>query len=250
MQLPAALAWDPDGHLVIMDQANQVLRMVDDAGNVHRLAGNCIIDAPPPLGPGPCAPEDMVACPGTNKTACFGLQNCSGFCNGAYATGTGATLRMAQPLGQAADPAGRIVYDADGNLLWVDTENSLIRKLDDAGNDSIVAGLPPVDGVQQKGYSGDGGPATAAMLNRPVDIALDSDGTIYVSDVFNHCIRAIDPAGVISTAAGVCGERDFGGDGGPATAAHLKIPYGVEVAGDWLYIADTGNSRIRAVRLR
>ena len=250
--LPASLAWDPDGNLVVMDQANQVLRFVDAEGNVQKLAGNCIIDQPPGAGgPGPCAAEDMLACPGSNKMTCgVPAETCTLPCNPGYAGGTAATLRMAQPFGQSADPAGRIAYDADGNLLWVDTENSLVRKLDSELNDTIVAGLPPEGGVQQKGYSGDGGPADEAMLNRPVDIAIDDDGTIYVSDVFNDCIRAIDPDGVITTAVGVCGERDYGGDGGPADQAHLKLPYGIELSGGVLYIADTGNSRIRAVRLR
>ena len=249
--LPASLAWDPDGNLVVMDQANQVIRFIDSDGNVQKLAGSCIIDQPMGGGgPGPCDAEDLVACPGTNKMACTGMQFCSLPCNPAYAGGTAATLRMAQPFGQSADPAGRMAFDADGNLLWIDTENSLVRKLDPEGNDTIVAGLPPVDGMQQKGYSGDGGPADEAMLNRPVDIAIDDDGTIYISDVFNDCIRAIDPEGIISTVAGVCGERDFDGDGGPANQAHLKLPYGIELADGVLYIADTGNSRIRAVRLR
>jgi DNA-binding beta-propeller fold protein YncE len=250
--LPAAITWDPDGNLIVMDQANQVLRKVDGDHNVTRLAGNCIIDQPPGAGgPGPCAPEAMLACPGTAKMTCgVPADTCGLPCNPGFATGTAAELRMAQPFGQSADPAGRIAYDADGNLLWVDTENSLVRMLDAEGNDTIVAGLPPAEGMQQKGYSGDGGPATEAKLNRPVDIAIDEDGTIYVSDVFNDCIRSIDTDGVINTFAGVCGERDYDGDGGPAGRAHLKLPYGISLSGDTLYIADTGNSRVRAVRLR
>jgi DNA-binding beta-propeller fold protein YncE len=250
--LPAAITWDPDGNLVVMDQANQVIRTIDSEQNVTRLAGNCIIDQPPGAGgPGPCAPEAMLACPGTAKMTCgVPADTCGLPCNPGYVGGTAADLRMAQPFGQSADPAGRIAYDADGNLLWVDTENSLVRMLDSEGNDTIVAGLPPAEGMQQKGYSGDGGPANEAKLNRPVDIAIDEDGTIYVSDVFNNCIRAIDPEGDISTFAGVCGERDYGGDGGPANQAFLKLPYGIEISGDVMYIADTGNSRIRAVRLR
>jgi sugar lactone lactonase YvrE len=248
--LPAAIAWSPDGELWVMDQANQVIRRVDSEGIVHKVAGNCIIDAPPPNGPGAC--ETPVACaPPSGKWTCGDpMSTCGAACNPGYAGGTAATLRMAQPFGQSADPAGRIAFDAEGNLLWVDTENSLIRKLDSEGNDTIVAGLPPVDGVQQKGYSGDGGPADEAKLNRPVDIAIDEDGTIYFTDVFNDCVRAIDPDGTITTAVGVCGERDYDGDGGLATEAHLKLAYGIELSGDTLYIADTGNSVIRAVKLR
>src|SRR6185503_19547560 len=63
--LPAAIAWGPDGELVVMDQANQVLRTIDSEGNVHKLAGTCIIDQPVAAGgPGPC--DVPTACPGLN----------------------------------------------------------------------------------------------------------------------------------------------------------------------------------------
>jgi DNA-binding beta-propeller fold protein YncE len=250
LDLPAAIVHDPDGNLVIMDQANQVIRLIDGEGNIHRLAGQCIVDTPPPAGPGPCAVP--VPCPGgSGKLTCGDPEaTCGSACNPIYAAGTADTMRMAQPFGQSADPAGRMVFDADGNLLFADTDNSIIRKLDMVSREvSIVAGLEPVDGVAQKGYSGDGGPATEAKLNRPVDLALDEDGTLYVSDVFNHCIRAITPDGTIDTVVGRCGERGRDGDGGPATEALLKLPYGVEVADGVLYVADTGNYVIRAVPL-
>ena len=66
--------------------------------------------------------------------------------------------------------------------------------------------------------------------------------------MYNHCVRAIDPAGIISTVAGVCGEPGLAGDGGPATAALLKRPYGLELTPDALLISDTGNNMIRSVR--
>ncbi len=249
--LPTALAWSPDGLLLIMDQISQVIRYVDADGIVHHLAGNCIIDTPPPEGPGSC--EIPTPCPGgSGKVTCGDpAATCGLPCNTGYAGGDATTLRMAQPNSppQAADPGGRMVFDGD-DLLWVDTGNSLVRRLDAEGQDSVVAGSIPVDGVRQQGYAGDGGPATAALLNRPVDIAIDEDGTIYVTDVFNHCVRAIDPEGLISTAVGVCGERGDDGDGGPATEAHLKLPYGLELADGTLYVVDTGNARVRALRLR
>ena len=248
--LPAAIAWDPDGNLVVMDQANQVIRYIDTDGMVHKLAGQCIIDPQTSAGgPGPC--DVPTACPGLSEKVTCGdpTVTCSSPCNPTYASGDAADLRMAQPFGQSADPAGRIAFDPDDNLIWVDTENSLIRKIDGEGQGSIVAGLPPEAGVQQKGYSGDGGPADEAMLNRPVDIAIASDGTIYFTDVFNHCVRKIDTEGEISTFAGQCEERGYSGDGGAADEATLKLPYGLELHGDTLYIADTGNQVIRAVVL-
>ena len=151
---------------------------------------------------------------------------------------------MSQPFGQSADPAGRIVFDRAGNLIFADSANSIIRKIDAAGVVHRIAGTP-----LQFGHTGDGGPALAATLDNPVDLALADDGTLYISDVYNHCIRAIAPDQTISTVAGVCGESGYEGDGGPPTEALLKRPYGIELANGVLYIADTGNHVIRSIRL-
>ncbi len=254
LDLPASLAFLPGGELVVMDQANQVLRKIDAAGRIERLAGRCVIDGVPPYGEGPCPPGvEPVQCPGqSGKLTCGALATCSLPCSPAYGgdDGRAAELRMAQPFGQSADPAGRIVVTADGTLYFADTGNAIIRKIDPAGRVTRIAGKAPVAGRAQRGYAGDGGPALEAQLNNPVDLALDADGTMYVSDVYNHCIRAIAPDGVISTVVGVCGEAGYGGDGGAATLARLKRPYGVEVADGVLYVADTGNHVVRSVRLR
>src|SRR5690606_24942853 len=141
-------------------------------------------------------------------------------------------------------PAGRIVYDPDGNLYFADTSNHLIRMIDTDGIVHRVAGTPPdEDGKPQKGYEGDGGPALDALLNFPVDLALAEDGTLYFTDVHNHCVRAIDRDGDIDTIAGVCGEKGFEGDGLPATEALLKLPFGIELVDDErLIISDSGNN--------
>ena len=95
------------------------------------------------------------------------------------------------------------------------------------------------------GFGGDGGPAVSALLNYPRGVAVDGAGNLYIADTGNHRIRKVDSSGVITTIAGT-GESDFGGDGGPAIAARLDSPRGVatDSAGN-VYIADTGNSRIR-----
>jgi len=255
LDLPASIAWDAQGNLVVMDQANQVLRTVDPAGVIHAYAGRCVIDSPPPGGPGACAMGTApTACPApSGKTTCgLPLDTCGKPCTPGY-TGDeipAADMRIAQPFGQSADPAGRILFDKAGNLYFADTSNALIRKIDTNGIVHRVAGTAPVDGLAQRGAAGDGGPALSATLNNPVDLALGDDGTLYFTDVYNHCVRAIDAAGIIRTVAGKCGTAGSTGDGGPASAALLKRPYGLEWSNGTLLISDTGNNQIRAVRLR
>lgn len=256
LDLPASIAYDPLGNLVIMDQANQVLRMVDQAGDIHLLAGRCVVDAPAPAGPGPCADgESPVACadgpngPSGKLTCGDPMVDCAKPCTPGYSGDDipATDLRMAQPFGQSAPPAGRIVFDPQGNLYFADTGNHLIRMIDTDGMVRRVAGTPPQNGIPQNGYSGDGGSALEAKLDFPVDLALADDGTLYFTDVRNHCVRAIDKDGIIRTAVGQCGVKGFAGDGGPPEEALLNLPFGVEWANGTLVVSDTGNGRIRTI---
>jgi hypothetical protein len=257
LDLPASIAYDPQGNLVIMDQANQVLRYIDASGTIRHMAGRCIVDAPAPGGPGPCAEgvEPTQCAEGPNgpsgKFVCGDpMVYCAKPCTPSFAVdeGPATEMRMAQPFGQSAPPAGRILYNAAGDLIFADTGNHLIRRIDPDGIVHRVAGQPPVGGVPQAGYAGDGGLALDATLNFPVDLALGDDGTLFFTDVRNNCVRAIDPAGIISTAVGVCGEKGFEGDGGPPEDALLNLVFGIEWTGDGrLIVSDTGNNVIRSV---
>ncbi|HEX2152215.1 MAG TPA: hypothetical protein VHG31_09515, partial [Stellaceae bacterium] len=103
-------------------------------------------------------------------------------------------------------------------------------------------------GTGEKGFAGDGGKATEALLNGPFDVAFDRAGNLYFSDTFNHRIRRVDAAsGIISTIAGN-GEAGYSGYGGPAVGAALNEPYGVVVdrAGN-IYTADRLNRRVRRI---
>ena len=156
--------------------------------------------------------------------------------NGNYSrSGDGGVATSAQlfaPLGVALDSAG--------NLYISDTNNNQIRKVTAAGIISTIAGTGAA------GSSGDGGAATAAQLNAPQGIAVDSAGNIYVADVQNHKVRKIS-GGNISTFAG-SGTAGFGGDGAAAASAQLNLPMGVAVdAAGVVYIAEFGNNRVRKV---
>jgi hypothetical protein len=246
LDLPASIAYAPNGDLIVMDQANQVLRSIDAQGIIHRYAGVCVVEPA-----GGCGTSQLSFCPEQSGKQTCDQSLCGQPCTPGY-TGDGgpaAELRMSQPFGQSADPAGRIIFDADDSLIFADTNNQIIRRIAADGTVTTIAGTAPVNGALQFGYSGDGGPAVDALLNNPVDLALADDGTLYVTDVYNHCVRAVDSAGIITTVAGVCEQPGFKGDGGPAVDALLKRPYGLTIANNVLYIADTGNNVIRVVPL-
>jgi sugar lactone lactonase YvrE len=107
------------------------------------------------------------------------------------------------------------------------------------------------------GTGEDHGDARTVALDNPYAVAFDASGNLYIADTYNSCIRKVDTHGTIDTVAGRCGPFDYGdrstgpgftGDGGPAIAAQLSHPHGVAVGADGtLYIADTGNSRVRKV---
>jgi uncharacterized protein (TIGR03437 family) len=158
--------------------------------------------------------------------------------NGGY----GATGDGNQAIGASFSDVTDIALDAAGNLYIADASNHRIRKVTPGGIVSTVAGT----GVQ--GSSGDGGLAINALLNRPISVALDAAGNLYICDSSNHNIRRVSLAsGMIAPYAGN-GMSAFSGDKGPATAASLQFPLGV--AADrygYVYIADSGNNSIRRV---
>jgi RHS repeat-associated protein len=134
-----------------------------------------------------------------------------------------------------------VTVGPDGSLYIADTNNNRIRRV---GSDGIIT---TVVGTGVSGFSGDGGPAIAAELNRPTGVAVGSDSSLYIADTNNNVIRRIGADGIITTVAGT-GVWGFSGDGGPATAAQLRSASGVAMGPDGsLYIADTGNHRIRRV---
>ena len=137
-----------------------------------------------------------------------------------------------------------IAVDRAGNAYLADTLNQRIRKIDADGTITTIAG----NGTE--GFAGDGGSAIQAALNQPHGVAVDASGNVYIADSANHRIRRVDGQGVITTVAGN-GTPDATGDGGPARAALVKDPksLAMDPAGKVLYIADTGNNRVRAIDL-
>lgn len=141
----------------------------------------------------------------------------------------GTAVPIGNPVGVATDSAGNAYF----------TSLNCVFKLDLKGVITRIAG------TSRLGYYGDGGAAASAQFNVPEGVAVDSAGNIYVADVHNNRVRRISN-GVVTTVAG--GGSAIPGDGGPATNAFLFAPNGVAVdAAGNLYIADSGNNRVRMV---
>lgn len=130
--------------------------------------------------------------------------------------------------------------DKFGNLYVAEEYNNIVRKISPTGIISTVAG----NGSQ--GYSGDGGPATDAQLDKPNDVLFDPDGNLYISETSNK-IRRVTPGGIISTFAGT-GSPGYTGENVPAVTAKLSDPVGMvfDNSGN-LYFSCNGNYRIRKI---
>lgn len=144
------------------------------------------------------------------------------------------------------NPQG-LALAADGSLLIADTYNHVVRRLDQQGKLTILAG-------SVAGYGGDGGPADKAQLNLPMAVAVGPDGSVLISDAANSRLRRVSPDGRIQTVAGYGPAQDtygagFAGDGGPLEKAKFFSPTDLKFdAAGQLFICDSGNHRIRAWR--
>ena len=140
-----------------------------------------------------------------------------------------------------------VAVDGHGNLYIADTNNNRIRRVDTRGIITTFAGTGD-SGVTGGGYSGDGGPASQALLHGPRGVAVDRAGNVYIGDTQNNRVRRVDTRGIITTFAGTGARFSSRGDGGPASRADLWHPSGLvfDNAGN-LYIAASGNRSIRRV---
>ena len=245
---PTNVAADQAGNLFFAYQ-NAVLRLDATTGILTLAAGNGTAGFSGDNGPATSAQLNnptgvAVDSAGNLYIADSGNNRIRKVANGVIATVAGnGTQDFGGDNGPATNaqlnlPAG-VAVDSAGNLYVADWGNNRVRKV----SNGVIA---TVAGNGFKGFVGDNGPATSAVLDQPYSIAVDSAGNLYIADSTNHRIRKVSN-GVITTVAGN-GTFGFSGDNGPAAMAWLYNPDGVAVdsAGD-LYIADTSNYRIRKV---
>lgn len=207
LDTPAAVAIDSKGNLYIADTLNHRIRKVNRAGIIVTVAGSGVVST---VGHG---------------TGGFGFSGDGG---------PAVSAQLSLPEG--------VAIDSRGDLFIADTGNDRIRKVDASGVIRTIAG------TGRNAYAGNGGPAVRANLYAPVGIAIGPDGSVYFSERYQDTIRVITPRGLIGLVAGSGGVRGDGGDGGAAKRAKLDDPQGIALGpGDELYVADTGNRRVRVV---
>ncbi len=250
--IPDGIGFDPAGNLYIADSGNNVVRKVDTQGVITTFAGN---GAKGYTGDGGQAVNAELDLPlGVTSDAAgniYVLDSGNNVIRKVNAAGVITTFAGTGTAGHAGDggpataarfnlPQGAR-FDKAGNLLVAQCGGASVRRIDINGIITTVAGN------FTSGFLGDGGQATSAELNCPSAAAADAAGNLYIADYFNQRIRKVDPTGVITTIAGD-GNASFSGDGGPATAAELNLPNDVVVdAAGNIYIADSGNNRIRKI---
>jgi uncharacterized protein (TIGR03437 family) len=246
----AAVAVDSTGYLYVAENFGQRIRRVSPQGIITTIAGN---GKSAFTGDGGSATQASLSSPSgvavdANGNVYIGdrdndrVRRVNG--GGSISTiagqgcpvgdgGAAVSARLDLPRGLATD--------ASGNLYVADADNHRVRRVTPAGVISTVAG------TGHAGYSGDGGPATAASLNTPWDVKIASDGSLYIADTLNNVVRKVSPAGAISTYAGG-GPLYASGDGGPAAQAYIGSPSSIALDGAGnLYLYDKYLNGVRKV---
>jgi streptogramin lyase len=252
LDVPFAVAVDREGNLYITDENNYRIRKVDKEGIITTFAGTG--EGGYSGDGGPATSAKLIDPGGLSFDGKGNLYvadyksvrkiDPSGTITTVAGTGELGYSGDGGPATEAKLTAYDLALDHKGNIYICDLENQRIRKVDRDGIIHTVAG------TGKKGYSGDGGPATKAALKDPWGVAVDREGNVYIADHHNRVVRKVDPKGKITTIAGT-GEAGFNREEGPATKVMLHDPIGLFVDDDSgvLYIADTLNGRIRALRL-
>ena len=244
---PEDVAVDALGNLYIADTNNWRVRRVDPSGTITTVAGGGT------GGDGGPATSAALEAPGGVAVDALGnLYIAAKYGNQVRRVDLGGTITTVAGVGRyrftgdggpatsaALETPGGVAVDALGSLYIADWRDGRVRRVDPGGTITTVAGNG------ESGFTGDGGPATSAALGEPRDVAVDGAGNLYIA-VLNR-VRRVDPGGTITTVAGT-GEWGFAGDGGPATSAEFGGTSAVAVDGAGnLYVADTGNDRVRRV---
>ncbi|MDZ4771217.1 MAG: choice-of-anchor Q domain-containing protein, partial [Chloroflexota bacterium] len=260
LNLPSGIASAADGAVIFADYNNHRVRRIAPDGIITTIAGTGIlgyngdgIQATTAHLNGPngvaVAPDGSIIITEAlgqrvRRIAADGIITTiagTGVAGSSGDEGLATAARVNNPNAPIAAP--------DGTIYFADTGNHRVRAItpDDPRTPIVDSRIIPIAGTGTAGSSGDGGLADAAQLNLPRDVAIASDGAIYIADGGNHRVRRIAPDGIITTIAGT-GTAGFSGDGSAATTAQLNAPEGVAVTAEGtIAIADTANARLRFI---
>ena len=262
LSCPHAAAVAANGDLFVADSANHVIRKIDHATHIITSvvgqgghngdtgdggpANQATIDGPKGIIFDK-AWNLIIADSGNAKIRIVDAQ--TGIIRTIAGTGQSGESGDGGPATKAKLNEPRtMALAADGAIIFTEPKVNRIRRID--ANPGIITTFA---GTGRAGFSGDGGPATRAMLNFNRGVGVDGAGLVYIADSLNQRIRTVDANGIIRTVAGsgkVCyaSANNNCGDGGPATEAGFATPRALEFdeAGN-LYVADTFNERIRRI---
>jgi sugar lactone lactonase YvrE len=260
LSTPGGLDIDSQGHLLIADSRHHRIRTIEDQGVISTLAGGGGLTENGSATLAALVSPSSVAVDATGNVFIadgedYRIRRVSS--EGAISTFMGDGVAGDSGDGGPASEArfgsiAGIAFDDAGNFYLADIANNRIRRVTPDGMIRTIGGSG-FGGFTGSFFSGDGGPAARAQIFVPQGLSLDTLGNLYFADSGNQRIRKIDAQGIITTVAGNgvtknLIEGDFSGDGGPALKAALNIPSSVvsDRRGN-LYIADSGNHRIRKV---
>lgn len=251
LSAPSDVAYLADGSLVIADSGNSKVRRVGASGVITTAAGTGAQDFTGDGGPATQADLDtpggvtslpdggyLIADTLNHRVRRVGpdgvIVTVAGSAGGPGLAGDGGPATAAR----LNAPADTTVLP-DGGFLISDSGNGRVRRVGPDGVISTVVGTTT-------GFSGDGGPASAAQLSSPRDVTLDSAGRLVIADAGNHRLRRVEASGIITTIAGT--GAGLAGDGDPARTAQLSAPGSVvPLTNGGLLLTDSGNARVRRV---
>jgi sugar lactone lactonase YvrE len=246
MKFPIGIDLGPDGTIYIADHQNNAIRKISPDGTLTTIAGD---------------PDREGLMDGDLKTARFkkpyGVKLDKAGTLWICDTENGLIRKIA-PDGQVTTFAGstpgyadgklrdakfyfpaHLSFDEAGNIYVADKHNHCIRKMTSDGMVSTFAGKPEQNGFKD-------GSSKDAMFNQPSNVQVDKMGNLYVTDLYNHCIRLIYPDGMVTTLAGQPG--NLGYVEGPGEEAKFYYPQGSTFDNDGnLYVTDSFNNRVRKV---
>ncbi|NYF91012.1 Ig-like domain repeat protein [Tunturiibacter empetritectus] len=258
VSLPTSVALDGAGNLYFADSNNHAIRRVSAAtGVITTIAGvlgaqgysgdgglaiHAHLDTPDSVAIDPAKGYLYIADSGNNLIRRVDLSTgiisvFAGNRVAAYAGDGGPAV------GASLNGPWGVTVGPDGQIYIADQNNHSVRKVALDGTISTIAG----NGTS--GFAGDGGPASAAVLDSPAATAIDAAGNIYIADAGNNRVRKVNAVtGEIDTVVG-SNQESFSGDGGPATGAGMYGPYGMALDGSGnLYVSDVFHNRIRLVK--